>query len=215
MANKASFGQAVQVLDLMRKAGWDEESADVQAFVANWGLFRDLTAALKDGHVKPETVRMALESKPVATPATPRSTYLVPVNYDIRVAKAIRACRFKGCVNPDIADEHFKATRHGKARVEIYLEHLNRDASDQDVIAHLESKGLRSADLWELLALAKKYPNLQMEFPISALGSVWSLPGGSRFVPCLYRGDGQRDLFLGYLESRWGAHCRFAAVRTE
>lgn len=209
MANKASFGQAVQILDLMRKAGWDEESADVQVFMAHWGLFRDLTAALKNGHVNPETVRTILKSVP------PRSTYLVPVNYDLRVAKAIRACRFNGYVNPDITDEHFKAIRHGKATVEIYLEHLNREAPTTDVLAHLDAKGLRPADLWELLALAKKYPNLQTEFPIVGLGSIWRHPDGDAYVPYANWSADGRELYLSWGDpaGHWSEDCRFVAVR--
>lgn len=212
MANKASFGQAVQILDLMRKAGWDEESADVQAFVANWGLFRDMTSALKEGTLKPEQVRTLIGAP---TPVSPRSTYLVPVDYDLTVAKAIRACRFNGYVNPDITDEHFKAVRHGKAEVEICLEHLNREAPTTDVLAHLDAKGLRPADLWELLALAKKYPNLQTEFPIVGLGSLWRRPGGGAYVPYASWGADGRRLYLFWdgPADRWGEFCRFVAVR--
>lgn len=192
---KLELGEVVEFHRVLHAAGLDAERA--RRVVANPDLAAAMIAALNP---QQSVVR--------------RDTYLVPVNYDLTVAKAIRQCRFNGYVNPDITDEHFKSVRHGKATVEMRLEHPNRMFTSEQGIEYLDAKGLRPADLWELLAFAKKYPNLQLEFPILGLGSIWTDPDGHRDAPCLNRYGGQRVLFLNWVGPMlpWGVACRVLAV---
>ena len=63
--------------------------------------------------------------------------------------------------------------------------------------------GYRPAELHELLAFGEKYPKLELEFPIVALGSVW--PGWNcvGFVPCLDGRGSKRHLDLHWIKNDW------------
>lgn len=117
-------------------------------------------------------------------------------------------------VNSDITHKHFPHNRkRGAEEVVAELIHYNRGMSSDDALADFDSKGLRPATLPELLALGEKHPDIQREFPVAALGSVWQSLGGSRFVACLYRRDAERCLGLIWFGLGWASGCRFLAVR--
>ncbi|MBI4098457.1 MAG: hypothetical protein HY437_00295 [Candidatus Magasanikbacteria bacterium] len=97
--------------------------------------------------------------------------------------------------------------------VELHLIHLGHDASTDAVLAELDRRNLRPAALPELLALGAKNPNLQKEFPLVALGSVWRYWYGSRDVACLDYWLGGRYLDLCWGGDAWFEGCRFLAVR--
>ncbi len=100
-----------------------------------------------------------------------------------------------------------------KAEVSANLFHFNRDISSEDAISEMDKTGYRPATLMELLVLGFLFPELQRQFSIVALGSVWHDADGYRLVPCLCAyGDG-RELSLGWFDDGWGAPCRFLGVR--
>lgn len=77
----------------------------------------------------------------------------------------------------------------------------------------MRKAGFRPALIEDLLALGAEYPELQKQFPIVALGSVWQDPGGRRRVPYLRWDGGGRDLDLYWFGDDWDERWRFAAVR--
>jgi hypothetical protein len=77
----------------------------------------------------------------------------------------------------------------------------------------MEKAGYRPARIEELLALGASQPELQKEFPIVALASVWRGPGGDRRVPYLRWDVAGRRLDLSWFEYGWTGDYRFAAVR--
>jgi len=121
-------------------------------------------------------------------------------------------------VNPDITAEHFSAKGKGKQKVKVELWHPNKYFSNGDeVIAELKTAkpGYRFATLWELLTLAIAQPDLQRQFPIAALGSIWLLAAGGRLFVYLYRGGFERFLHLSRLEVDFDDSWRFAVVREQ
>ena len=117
--------------------------------------------------------------------------------------------------NSDITEDNFPLPTEllgKKMPVPAKLLHFNRDISSEDAISEMERTGYRSAILSELLALGKSQPDLQRKFPINALGSVWRVTNGDRFVPVL-RVDGQRrELNLLWLGRNWRGDYHFLAV---
>ncbi len=113
--------------------------------------------------------------------------------------------------NSDVKDDHFNVDVPHQA--EIILRHFNKNMSTDAVLKALDEEGLRPATMSELLALGIKYPDLQKQFPIIALGSVWQDRDGDRYVGSLGFRDGQRKLFLYWFGNDWLVICRFAAVR--
>ncbi len=116
-------------------------------------------------------------------------------------------------VNSDITAENFPVKGEGKCEREIALFHFNRYISSDDAIKEMATTGYRPATIEDLLALGKVKPDLQRQFPIVALGSVWRYSDGNRYVAYLRRCDARRTLDLRYFDDDWGGCDRFAAVR--
>lgn len=140
------------------------------------------------------------------------TTYPIEVNYWVSIEDAVKLCRCDWSKS-DITSEHFPTTRAGEIDILIELVHFNRNIWTENALRKLDQMGFRPAELHELLALGAKYPDLQREFPIVALGSVWQGPGGSRYCAYLDRYGSERALYLLWLDYGWGDFCRFAAVR--
>lgn len=140
------------------------------------------------------------------------NTYLVSVDYGLSVEDAVKLGRYDW-TNSEITSKHFPTNRKGKADVAVELIHFNRVVSTDEALRELDKAGYRPAELHELLAFGEKYSELQREFPIVALGSVWQDRYGNRFVPYLYGDGSERYLDLRWLGHAWIEVCRFAAVR--
>jgi len=141
------------------------------------------------------------------------ATYKVAVDYGQSLAEMIKAGNYDW-VNNDITQEHFPVSGQGKQQdIEVALFHFNKVMKSDQVIARMRKEGYRPATIAELLALGVSQPELQKQFPIIALGSVWRFPDGGRLVPCLGWLSGERSLGLGCLGGDWLVGCRFVGLR--
>jgi len=140
------------------------------------------------------------------------NTYPLSVDYGRTVEDGVKAGRYDW-VNSDITSRNFPTQRKGTAEVAVVLINFNRYVSTDEALRELDRMGYRPAELHELLALGEKYPEVQLNFPIVALGSVWHGRLGCRFVPYLGRVGSKRTLSLGWVGDGWSEVCRFAAVR--
>lgn len=140
-----------------------------------------------------------------------KNVYSLTVDYSCSIEDAVKAGNYDW-KNRDINSRNFPTKKSGIAEVDVELLHFNRDMSMEEVLAELDKRGLRPAELHELLKLEEKFPNLQRKFPIIALGSVWRSPGGARGCPYLGRVRFKRGLNLTWIGSSWDG-CRFAAIR--
>lgn len=100
-----------------------------------------------------------------------------------------------------------------KVEVSTKLFHFNKDISSDNAISKMDKDGYRPATLMELLVLGFLFPELQRQFPIVALGSVWHNALDDRCVPFLDVDDSRRELYLRWFDDDWDAHCRFLGVR--
>lgn len=140
-----------------------------------------------------------------------RQTFKVLVDYTKSLKQMIKAGKYDW-VNNDITNDHFHITGSGQKEVEITLFHFNRGISSDGAIAEMEKAGYRPAFVEELSALGAAEKELQKQFPINALGSVWRCPCGGR-VPSLHWRGAERRLGLSWFEGGWAEHWRFSAVR--
>lgn len=118
--------------------------------------------------------------------------------------------------NDDITSQHFPVSPEmigKKAEVSAKLFHFNCDISSDDVISEMDKAGYRPATLMELLVLGFLFPELQRQFPIVALGSVWHSARVTRHVPCLDVSGIKRKLNLLWFDGVWFAHYRFLGAR--
>jgi hypothetical protein len=179
MGNRPSFDSVAAL--------WHELSAKEQLALVN----SDNRPALKAFLQNPSGVA----GKPASVPV---ELYSITVDYSQSLAEMIAAGHYDW-TNSDITAEHFPIKGTGAVEVKTQLVHLNRHAMTREVMAELDRRGLRPATIEELLAFGAKYPDMQRQFEIIALGSCWVIPDDCLNVPCLCKNDGGRGLGL-----RWG-----------
>lgn len=141
-----------------------------------------------------------------------KNCYKIVVDYGQTLQRMIANGKYD-YVNSDINTDNFPVS-NGKQDIVIELVHFGRGVESEAVLKEFESRGLRAATLPELLAFGATYPEKQHEFSIIALGSVWRIRHGLRFVPSLHRVGSERQLSLSWYDVfGWLDDCRFAAVR--
>ena len=175
-----------------------------------WEQFDELRAQMKSGRVTRELFQDFL-GNPQSVKSQP-SEYVVTVDYGKTLKEMIAAGQYDW-ENSDINSDNFQIEGDGTVETKLELVHLNKDASTKEVEAYFEKNGLRAATLEELLAFGAKFPEVQREFPVIALGSAWVSPDGRRGVLYLDRGGSKRNIFLYWRERDWYGLCRFLAFR--
>ena len=197
-----------QTSDLLKAAGTGFEilKGITDEVLALGGDDEDLRRINKDAALRRKIAELILTDRTFAS-------YEVVVNYDLSFAGMIRAAGCEGHVNPSITAKHFPIKDNGEGKVVVELVHFNSVMTDIEVTLELNRRGFRDATLAELLALSTTCQDFQRQFPIVARGSVWQNPDGYHDVPYLRALSDKWRLDLSWLENKWGAHCRFAAVR--
>lgn len=139
--------------------------------------------------------------------------FTLVVDYSCSLSDAVKAGGYD-YVNSDITDKHFPTEEgeQGAQEKSCTLYHFSKNMQSDDIVAQMEADGKRPATARELLAFGKAHPDLQRQFPIIALKSVWVGRLGIRGVPSLSRCDSGHDLRLACCCGGWGDHCRFLAV---
>lgn len=151
----------------------------------------------------------------VSQKATNADEIKLTVDYTKIVEQSIAAGKYDW-KNSDITAKNFPISLEmigKKVEVSAKLFHFNRGISSDDAISEMDKDGYRPATSMELLALGYQYPELQRQFPIVALGSVWHDADLSRCMSCLLVGGSGRGLDLGWFGSGWDARYRFLGVR--
>lgn len=191
-------------------AGYGEIGATLKA-LEDAGVTLDHLARIRSDKKFAKSVGAFIANGGCDAASTPATEFSLHVNYGRKIEDAVKDGKYDWS-NSDITSKNFPTTRKGTADVVLHLIHFDRDIESDDAIAEMDKMGLRPAETHELLALGAAQPDLQREFPIIALGSVWQGRVGYRCVPCLYRGGSERGLGLLWFGFGWHAYCRFAAV---
>ncbi len=113
------------------------------------------------------------------TARKPGDVYPVSVNYDLPFVEAVEAGKYQA-VHACITSHNFPSTRHGQAQLEIILVRYHSRMTSEGVLSELDKEGLRPAELPEFLAFGAEYPEVQRQFSIIGLGSVWTDRKGYR-----------------------------------
>ncbi len=203
---EATLDQGFDLLKRAKDAGVSREQLQ-QVFDS--GILTVVFDAVKaDKPINIEEVRKVLGLEPLL------AVYKVVVDGDLSLAEMISAGKYDW-VNDDITQEHFPLQEKGLGKIEfaITLLHFNRYISSDDAIKEMDKAGYRPVGLAELLALGGGFPDLQRQFLIVALGSVWQNRGGGRYVPSLWSDGSKRGLGLFWLGDAWNPYARFAVAR--
>lgn len=140
-----------------------------------------------------------------------RNTFPITVNYTQSLDQMIAAGKY-GDMSEYITSEHFPITGTGTVETELILLHFDRYIGSDDAVKELAAMGLEPARLEHATVFGAKYPDVQREYPIVFLGSVWADADGHRRVPCLSYWSAERGLDLDWWSDGWGRRYRFAAV---
>jgi hypothetical protein len=150
------------------------------------------------------------------------NAFTLSVYYSRPLAEVVAAGNYN-YANPNITVENFPADKGDPETIsdtvgvnvtqQAVLVHLDRPIKSEDVLAELERRGLRPDSMFELAHFGEQHPDIQRQFPVVALGSVWKSPDRCRSVGCLWGNGDDRRLDLGWLDVRWRARCRFLASR--
>lgn len=144
------------------------------------------------------------------------SQYIVTRDFTKTLAQMIEPGRYD-VVHPYIREENFPPVAADllNDEVEVFLVHLDRRSSDEEVDAEMEHRGLRDISLLEGLPLGAKYPRLQRQFPIIMRGSSYTPREGYRYFVTLEGDDHERILgvFGGFPVYNWDSRWRFAGIR--
>lgn len=125
--------------------------------------------------------------------------FAIKLDYDQSLEQMVVAGHYDW-VGEYITSENFHVDYRQSGEVMIYIVNFDQPerrtlyAAYPDLIAKLDTIGLRAAELPELLALGAAYPDLQRQFSILALGSVWQTNPTERFAPYLGGSDSSRHL---------------------
>jgi hypothetical protein len=113
----------------------------------------------------------------------------------------------------DIVSKNFPMIKGGiELEREIVLFHFKKIMTTDEILSEIDRAGCKPARIWDLSGLAIKWPGLQREFPIVALGSICELVINLH-AAFLSEFSGQRSIDLCRLEASWSSHFRFAGVR--
>jgi hypothetical protein len=177
-----------------------------------WSAIKDISPARAQHLIENQGELKRLLQRVFSESGTPSNLYTIAVDYGMKVEDAVKLGKYDW-VNDDVTQKNFPTKGKGKTELTLELVHFDRNISSEEALKELDRMGYRPAELMELLAFGEKYPEIQREFPIVALASVWQGPRGSRSVPCLCRFGSGRGLDLIWIGDDWSGFWRFAAVR--
>ncbi len=175
------------------------------------GIVCDHLGKLSDPEWVEATKKFLRKENPWGVKLT--DVYHVVINYTHTLGEMIQAGQYDGGVNDNITAEHFPISGEGMVEAKLELVHFNRVMESEEVLKEFAKAGLEPAKIEHLLAFGAKYPDVQRQFPIIALGSVWQFRSGSHFVAVLWGGSFDRYLGLLCFDFGWHEDCRFLAVR--
>ncbi|MDD4412370.1 MAG: hypothetical protein PHR00_01870 [Patescibacteria group bacterium] len=167
--------------------------------------FDAIKSALQN--IQPQTVEVKPEQSAVAI-----TEYTGKVDYSLSIKEAVKAGNYNW-VNKYITADNYPVLpgEEGQKDLKFVLVHYNREMSSDNAIAEMNNK-LRPATAREFFSFCAKYPDLQRQFPITALGQQWVNIDGFRKVLCSVRYDSDRGLDLISFGYDWPGYYRFLFV---
>lgn len=137
--------------------------------------------------------------------------YQLSVDYGLTIETAIELGKYDW-VNGVFTKELYPTTYSGSIRKQLRILRTSRDCNTEDVLAQMKRRHAMPASLFELLAFAGMYPEVQREFPVVALG----LPSRARHPSVVYITGSESNRGLGCCspEGNWSWRYHFLEVLT-
>lgn len=139
--------------------------------------------------------------------------YDLTVDYGKTIEQMIKMDEYDGYVDPNITTRNYPIVGRGVVQRKALLVHFGKNMSDEAFNAWCTANNKVRATALEILAFGAAYKLLQCEFPIVS-GQTAQIRG-NRYVVCLYRHDGRRDVGLSWTGHEWSGICRFLVFDKE
>lgn len=192
-------------------AGFGEVIATLQV-LENHGITVEHLKAIRSDNVMAKAVVEFIAgygNKIVLKDFDPNN-FMLTVNYSKTLKEMIAAGKYN-LISDEVTTKNFPIIK-GATDINCKLFHFNRYIISSDAIKEMAKEGYRPATQAELLALGATQPELQRQFPIAALGSIWHLVN-CNVVPVLAHRGSQRKLNLLLFNDGWNNRSRFLAVK--
>jgi hypothetical protein len=143
------------------------------------------------------------------------ASYELEIDYNLSLKEVIENNYREGQFAANITDENFPTQDSGKKTLTFKLIHQDIGMSSEDIIAYINSKNLRPANALENVQFGIKYPDLQKEFIIFALGQIWKGFTDNYYAVALTHVDMERCLDLRWIRfvSYSNSHCSLAVSK--
>ncbi len=139
--------------------------------------------------------------------------YPLTVNYSLSVEDAVKLGQYHG-TNRRINSKTFRSLRRGAADIVMEVTEMVVQLPEpvtcittEEVLSEFYLRGSRPAELRELLAFHRKYPDIQIEadmVTVVALGSFYYSKKKQPYAPCLrWFSGGRRSLDLEIHRDEW------------
>lgn len=158
--------------------------------------------------------------RPAARGAMQHDNYVIEVNYNLPHVEQIGG-NFDWITDVDgnlilkPPNEHLYPLPKGTVKQRILLMQFDGNAKRPEIIAEMAKNNARPVLSPEFLAFTKKNPDLQRQFPLVGLGSVWVDSFGDRGVLyATYVDSVGRGLALDWIDFGFVRDKRFPAVCT-
>lgn len=142
------------------------------------------------------------------------SFYSVVIDYGQNFEEMIGACGFND-IHPDIIPPISWLTEENrKEKAVIQMIQFPKAIEFHEARPALRQRNLRPINIFELLSLAKDYPEIQWTYPVMALGSKWRNRTGDQGVAYLWHNPSGRALLISLIQpgKKWQSVCRFGAI---
>ena len=137
--------------------------------------------------------------------------FRISVDYGRKVEDGVDASRLDWA-STSVTSKNFPTSQVGVVEVEVELAPFFRRILTREVLNEIGLISYSPIDIHQLLALGEQHPDVQLKFPIVALGSSWEYRSNI-YIPYLASYGSRRDLRLSEIKQKWCETCRFAVVR--
>lgn len=193
----------------------------VNVYERLWKQESTIRRLISDGYRDPEQVSRILQEMIIDDRKGPMvevdetAVFCLVVDYTRPLKKGIMAGRYD-YVNRNVTEGNFPSgrTEKGKRKKKVAFSffHPDKEVESDEALEQIERDGCRPATLKELLSFGQAKPELQRQFPIIALGSIWVSPDGGRSVVGLWGDSKERRLTISYFVRRWSRRHRFLGI---
>lgn len=143
-----------------------------------------------------------------------KDIYPIEVDQSLEFEEMVQAGYYNDVHQDIVPPVSWITSFNKKENVNVVLLGLDQSMTTEEMLAVFKEKGVRPANIVELLAFGAQYPEVQWECPIVAFGSTWKNRDGDRGVAYLWYNPFGRALLLALIrpEKKWQPFCRFAVV---